>query len=1364
MPAEGGRGAPADALADLVGDSPGIRAVREQVRQLLRAWSAARRPPPVLIQGETGTGKGLLARALHRASPRAGGPFVDLNCAAVPEHLLEAELFGHERGAFTDARQAKPGLFQQASRGALFLDEIGLLPPALQAKLLSAIEDRVVRRLGATRAEAVDVWIVAATNEDLALAIRARQFREDLYHRLAVMTLTLPPLRERGADVLALADHFLARAAADYGMGETRFSPDARAALQAYAWPGNVRELGNVIERVALLTDASTITADHLALPAARPPAPEAAAPPARTSRDQMRAHLLATLTETDWNISRTAARLGVSRNTVNARIDRFGLRPGAASPDERRPRPAARPGDREPDRPGGAARGARWEPRRLTWLKVTVAAPAGAEAQGQASLDLAVEKLTGFGGRVEALSPTALYAVFGLEPADEPAALAAHTALVIHNALRQERARVERPGSLAIALHTADTLVNVGATPPVLDAEGSRAAWGALTELAEAAGEATVATAAAAALLRRRFHLAPLGPGSRHYRIEGLWRARPGEAAPPAALVGRREELELLRGRLGLAARGLGQVVDLVGEPGIGKSRLLLELALSPEGRAATYLEGRCSPATTGTPFAPLLPVVRGVCGLGEADAPDAVPHRVTAALAEAGVDVGVAPALVQLLTADPAASAAADPAALKKRLFDAIGRLLLGRSAARPLLIVVEDLHWSDPTSEECLAALVDLLGAAPILLVTTYRAGRRSPWAGRAHATQLALPPLAPEDGLAIVRAILDPAVAGDEAARIVGRGEGNPLFLEELSRAALERSAGQVPPAVPATIEEVIAVRMSRLRPRPRQVLAAAAAVGREAPARLLEQVAEVPLPALEESLAQLQRADFLAFAGGPPRAEPAYAFRHALVQEVAYAAIPADERRSLHLRVLDALEALYPDALGERAEALAHHAALGGSAARAVPHLLRAAVTARARSAPAEAVGLLTRGLDLLRALPAIADRDRLELALQTELGQSLLATRGYAAPEVEQAYARALELCREVGSPDDLALVVGGQAAFRLLRAEYRASRDLGRQLLSLAGDIPGREVAAEGHTSLGITAIFLGEYTTARSHLEQGLAAYDPEPWRAQSALYGTDIGVSCLAYLAQTLAVLGYPDQALRRSEEALALARAQSASLSVAQALAVRVLRLLTVDVGRARACCEELLAYARESGFPYWEAFGGVLRGYIAAVDGEGAAAVTAIREGLTAYRGTGARLGLTWFLTLLALAHGRAGEPGPGLAALEEARRLADATGERFLEATLHRAHGDLLLQAGGPDAAAAAEAAFRRALAVARDQEARTLELHAAVGLARLLLGQGRRRQAREELAPIAAWFTEGFDTLDQRGARALLDRIASGS
>jgi two-component system response regulator AtoC len=323
--------ADAGALDALIGSSFPIRAVRDQIERLLR--SGRRRLPPILILGETGTGKGLLGRAIHAASARRGAPFVLVNCAAIPETLLEGELFGFERGAFTDARQAKRGLFQMAHGGTLFLDEISALPISLQAKLLTAVEERAVRRLGGLHSEPVDFWVIAATNEPLLTAVRQRRFREDLYHRIAALTITMPPLRERGADILRLADHFLEDACREYGLPPKHLSHEAQASLLAYPWPGNVRELANTMERAALLGDELVIPARALGLVAE--PVEAARVPvvddPASSSLHDLlneveRAQILGTLEATAWNTSRAADHLGVARNTLRYRMKKLRL------------------------------------------------------------------------------------------------------------------------------------------------------------------------------------------------------------------------------------------------------------------------------------------------------------------------------------------------------------------------------------------------------------------------------------------------------------------------------------------------------------------------------------------------------------------------------------------------------------------------------------------------------------------------------------------------------------------------------------------------------------------------------------------------------------------------------------------------------------------------------------------------------------------------------------------------------------------------------------------------------------------------------------------------------------------------------
>jgi two-component system, NtrC family, response regulator AtoC len=228
----------------------------------------------VLLEGESGTGKELFARALHAISPRADGPFVAINCAAIPETLLETELFGHEKGAFTGASARKPGKFELAHRGTLFLDEIGDLPLTLQAKILRALEEKRFERVGGTTSLQVDVRVVAATNRNLRAAVAARQYREDLYFRLSVFPITIPPLRERMDDIPRLARYFIDRFCRDLNKKPFAIAPSAIEQMRAYPWPGNVRELQNCMERAAILTEGDTIHGRHLNLAAHAPLAP----------------------------------------------------------------------------------------------------------------------------------------------------------------------------------------------------------------------------------------------------------------------------------------------------------------------------------------------------------------------------------------------------------------------------------------------------------------------------------------------------------------------------------------------------------------------------------------------------------------------------------------------------------------------------------------------------------------------------------------------------------------------------------------------------------------------------------------------------------------------------------------------------------------------------------------------------------------------------------------------------------------------------------------------------------------------------------------------------------------------------------
>ena len=308
-------------------------AMQEVFRTLRRV---ARSPSSVLIQGESGTGKELAARAIHEHSPRSQGPFVAVNCAAIPEPLMESELFGHERGAFTDAIERRIGKFESASGGTLFLDEIGELPTGLQAKLLRALEELRIERVGGSREIEVDVRVLAATNRDLERDVADGRFRADLFYRINVVPVSLPPLRERREDIRPLAEHFLAAAAAAAGREALALAPPALAALELAPWPGNVRELRNAIEHGVALVEGRVVELDDLPQPLVRAAHLESLGEGVRSGRlgldeavaDFERALLLEALERSGWNQTHAARELRITRRSLKLKMDRHEIQP----------------------------------------------------------------------------------------------------------------------------------------------------------------------------------------------------------------------------------------------------------------------------------------------------------------------------------------------------------------------------------------------------------------------------------------------------------------------------------------------------------------------------------------------------------------------------------------------------------------------------------------------------------------------------------------------------------------------------------------------------------------------------------------------------------------------------------------------------------------------------------------------------------------------------------------------------------------------------------------------------------------------------------------------------------------------------
>ncbi|HEV8615198.1 MAG TPA: sigma 54-interacting transcriptional regulator [Methylomirabilota bacterium] len=1340
-------------LADLLGDSPGIEAVREKVQRLLERQRDARRLPPVLIQGETGTGKGLLARALHRAGPRGDGPFVDVNCAAIPETLLEAEMFGFERGAFTDARRAKPGLFQTAHRGTIFLDEVGLLPEAMQAKLLKVLEERTVRRLGATRDEPIDVWIVTATNEDLRAAIAARRFREDLYHRLAVLTLALPPLRERDSDIVRLATHFLTRACEDYGVPAKRLSEAAAATLVAYHWPGNVRELGNVMERVALLATDTEIGPDALGLPAAAPPPASVAraAPSGASLDDAVREHLAEVLTKTGWNISRSAASLGISRNTLRARIEKYGLRPDMAPrPAARRPARAAEP----PGRPAAAVAPApaapaaplRWERRPVTLLRAVLSTPEDVEASVDTArgLEALIDKATTFGGRVEAISPSAILVAFGLTAVEDAPSQAGNAAMAMQRAIERSRAEDERRRSaLRISVHVGQFLVGQGAGEPRLEEDDKRRALDVLEALnARAERDAIVVSEAAAPLLERRFELLELGErdrgGPRLFAVVGRERSGFGPVRRATTFVGRQRELELLGGRLEAALRGRGQIVGIAGDAGIGKSRLLFEFRQSLAGKDVTYLEGRGHSYGVTSPYLPVLDVLRGTCGIVDTDAQAVAAAKVRATLVAVGLEEG-APSLLHVLdlAAPDDPPLGLEPAAIRSRVFETVRQLSVRLSRQSPLVLVLEDLHWIDRTSEEFFASLADVLAGARILLVSTYRAGYRLPWSDKSYATQIALPPLAPEDSLRIVQSVLPAAQAsGPLVELILARAEGNPLFLEELARAVREQG-GASAPTVPGTIQGVLLGRIDRLSPEDKRLLQIAAVVGKDVAPPIIEMVAEMPADMLREGLARLTRAEFLdEVAVG---SETEYTFRHALTHEVAYGSLLPEWRRDLHVRLVDAIERLHPERLDDQIERVAHHALHGEIFPEAVDYLRRAGLKAITRAAHRESVAWFEQALTALSRIPENLVSAELGIDLRLDLRASLVSLG-----ELERSlsYLREAEsIAVGIGDEPRLGRVFGFLIGTLYLMGEHDRALDAGRRALALARRLEDVGLRVSTNAYLGQVNHALGNYREAAAFFRDNVASLVGDLVLERLGLPQLP-SVHSRTCLVWSLAEQGDFDEGVAIGEEAIGIAARTSQPLSQTVAFAgLGVLNVRRGDFAAAIPLLEQAVQLTRTLDLPLWFARVGAALGTAYAHSSRATEGVPLLERALE--RAVSMKFMGGHALLVVALGEGYL-LAGDVAAAAREGRRALDLARhhkERGYEAWALRLLAESALAA---DDLTGAASHWSSAMALAAALGMRPLEAHGHLGLAAL----SRRRGKDEEAANHAAAADAAFGAL----------------
>jgi TOMM system kinase/cyclase fusion protein len=841
--------------------------------------------------------------------------------------------------------------------------------------------------------------------------------------------------------------------------------------------------------------------------------------------------------------------------------------------------------------------------------------------------------------------------------------------------------------------------------------------------------------------------------------------------------LVGREQEVGLLLERWAQVKDGLGQVVLLSGEAGIGKSRLVQVLTEHVAHDPQAWLTPcQCSPYYQNTALYPLIDLLERVALRFEREesSPQKL-NKLEGFLVQYGLPLAEAiPLFASLLSLPLTADYTpldVSPEQQKQQTLHALLTILLRIAAQQPVLFVMEDLHWVDPSTLEFLSLLVDQGPTAHILALWTFRPDFSPLWTGRSHLTQVTLRRLPRRQAAEMAgRVAHHKALPAEVVEQVVAKTDGVPLFVEELTKMVLESGlleereehyalTGPLPPlAIPATLQDSLMARLDRLA-TVKSLAQLGATLGREFSYDLLQAVSPWDEATLQRGLHQLVAAEFLYQRGLPPQAT--YLFKHALIQEAAYQSLLRSTRQRHHQRIAQVLESRFPELGDTQPELLAHHYTEAGLSEQAMGYWQQAGQRAIERSAHVEAVAHLAKGLKVLQTLPDTPERAQQELVLQTTLGPALMATKGFAAPEVERVYARARELCRHMADTPQLFPVLWGLWLFYEVRGELQTARELAAQFLTLAQRQREPSLLLQAHRTMGQTLLWLGELTPARTYLEEGIALYDAQQHRALAFQYGQDPGVGLRNFAAHVLWYLGYPDQALKTMDEALSLARELSHPFSLAPTLdhsawLHQYRREGPLTQGRAEAD----MALSREQRFAFFLAQGTIMHGWALAEQGQVTEGMAQIRAGLAALQVTGAELTRPYWLALLAEACGNTGEVEEGLHLLTEALAAAQKHGSHVWDPELHRLTGELLLRqaVSNPEEA---ETCFRQALGVARQQQAKSLELRVAMSLSRLWQRQGKRDEARELLAPIYGWFTEGFDTADLRDAKALLDELS---
>ncbi len=832
---------------------------------------------------------------------------------------------------------------------------------------------------------------------------------------------------------------------------------------------------------------------------------------------------------------------------------------------------------------------------------------------------------------------------------------------------------------------------------------------------------------------------------------VESRYEAHSTSVTP---LIGRATELELLAQRWEQARGGAGQVVLLSGEAGIGKSRVAHEFRDSIRSAPHADVQYQCSPFFSNSPLRPFVEQIERAAGFREGDTPEVRLAKLETLLAQAVDDVPAIAPLFATMLSIPAGERYAlspqDPQRQRELTIEALIRYVAGLARRQPLLVLVEDLHWADPTSLELLDQLVDRIVSERVMLLITTRSERAVQWQGRAYVTQVSLERLTQRESTCLAARIAGGTELPVEVFhRILERTDGVPLFIEEMTKAVLERETG----GVPATLHDSLLARLDRI-PAAKAVAQQASVIGRRFAYDLLAAVSPQGKPDLRKALRKLVSSGLVFVSGDPP--EATYTFKHALVRDAAYHSLLKSRVQDLHARIATVLEQAYSDVATRQPELIAHHLSEARLAKRAVIYWQRAADHAARRQAHQEAIAHCMRGLEMLNLLSDQTLRSRHELELQVRLGNSAMSAKGWSAPEVGQAFYRARDLCAELGDERLMHPILVGLFGFHVVEAELRTAEGIGLDLLALGEVRNDRVLQVDGHKSLLNARYKRGKFAEAHEHFRRAVSLYEEGPWPAALIEQFDDPGPHLLVVGGCVLWVRGYPDQARRAVADAIAAGHRGGHHLSTGHAVHMSGhLAELMDDWDGVRKANEATMALATQ-----WGLSG--LRQQVARRERLVAVALHNDPEQME-YKRQHPQPGFARSLHdgVLARAYGRRSAPEKGLQVITESLAWAEETGSQFFDAELHRIRAELLLRMQRMDEA---EGSYRRALEVAREQGARMWELRAACDLAPMLCNHERQAEAHDLLAPIHGWFTEGFDVDDLQRAKALLEGLSAAT